>query len=82
MDGIEYRTNPALRITANLRHVVDLAIKTRNQDAESWPDGTSLMDQPERFLVARQIVWRYMDEFEGKGRDVQNKGDQAKPRAA
>jgi hypothetical protein len=66
MDGVEYRTSPLLRVTANLRHVVDICVRQRRQETEVWPDGGALIDQPERFLIARQIVWKYMDEFEGR----------------
>lgn len=80
MDGVDYRTSPSLRITPNLRHVVELAIKARRSETEEWPDGQALIDQPERLILARHIVWRYMDEFEGRaerGKRDQDQRDQA-----
>lgn len=80
MDGIEYWTNPAWRITANHRHVVELAFRARGQMTEEWPDKGSLIDQPELLVLGLQVVHSYIDEFKGRTGKDDKAGSQKDPK--
>jgi len=48
----------------NLRTVAKLAIRRRNRDVETWPDGRGITDQPEILVRAFAIVDEFADAFE------------------